>query len=122
MPTITQDLTTRQALATDGSNYVPTAGEWKYAVVDEADGDTVVYAGPCLVKGVSVIETFSAHVMTLDDDTQAVLNIPASTAAGVVVDLDGVRFDSNLTVNVDASATAGIICVFYRPLATEVIW
>lgn len=96
------------------SQQVTTAAEWLYGAVDVADNSTVVYAGPALVRKVIVETVLSAHACPVQDNTTAILTIPASTAAATVYELGDVRFETNITVDPNDAATGRLIVV-YKP-------
>ena len=84
-----------------------------YAVVGVADNVTTVYTGPCVLYGVYVNTVLSAHALPIQDGTTAVITLPASTAAGTMKLLPGIRFDTSLVVDPNDAAT-GNVTIIYR--------
>ena len=77
--------------------------EWKKAVVDLADNLTTIEASPCLVNGVYINTTASAHVCVIKDATDAAYSIPASATAGNRYGFGPTRFENSLIVDPDGS-------------------
>ena len=84
------------------------------ASVNAVDGLTSVFNGLCVLYGIYVDTTLSAHTLLIYDGTTLVLTIPASTTAGTNIELPGIRLNSSLHVKGDDSATAGVITLSYR--------
>ncbi len=89
--------------------------EYKYAVVDLSDNSTTVSTKPALVIGIYINTVLSAHTVVLKDDTAPVLTLVASLAAGTMVDIPPIRFETNLIVDPNDSST-GNLTIFYRDL------
>lgn len=88
---------------------------WKYAVVDLADDVTTVKPGSVAVRGFYVNTVLSAHACNINDGATTVFIIPASTAAGTLVEftaLEAVIFDNSLIVDPDDSATGSITIIY----------
>ena len=85
-------------------------------VVDlSGDANTVISTGATLLMGIHVNVVMSAHAVTIDDGTTAVMTLAASTAAGTNINCFGTLFSGTLEVNPNNSST-GTITVFYRPI------
>lgn len=113
----------RTPTSTNGADYLAVSNEGDVASVVYSDGDTTIWPGPALLYGYRVTTNMSAHAWTIDDDTTAKLTIPASTTAGAPVTLPcPVAFNTSLVANVGASASAGVIEFFFRPMGEEVSW
>ncbi len=96
------------------AQYAVTAPEWIYAQVDLSDNSTTVYNGPVLLRSVIVTTATSAHVCPIQDNTTAVAALPASAAAGTVVQCGDMILATSLVVDPNDAAT-GIITVVYKP-------
>ena len=96
------------------SNEVQEAPVWISKMVDVSDNSTVVYAGPCVLRGVAVATALSAHACPIKDDTTLVAAVPASAGIGTWVECGDQRILTNLTVDPDDSGT-GMINVVYKP-------
>ena len=81
----------------------------------EANGPTVIHAGPALLFGIYVNTVLSAHTVIFKDNTTAKVTLPASLAAGSERCFYGARFETSLVIDPDDSST-GNVTVFYRPL------
>ena len=86
-----------------------------YAVVSVTDNTTTVYTGPCMLTGIYVNTTLSAHVCPVTDGATTVVSIAASAAAGTSIQYPGISFGTSLIVNPNDSGT-GSITVAYRPV------
>jgi len=82
--------------------------EWKKAVVDLATDSTTVESVACLVNGVYINTTLSAHACPIKDDTADAYTIPASAAAGTRYEFGPTRFETSLVVDPDNAATGSI--------------
>lgn len=89
--------------------------ECLYKVVDVADNTTTVYSGPALLFGVYVNTVLSAHACPIEDNSVAIVTLPASAAAGSMYSFPGIRFETSLIVNPNDAGT-GNITVAYRPI------
>ena len=84
--------------------------------IDLSDDVTTVLSTSAIVKGIYVNTVMSAHACNISNGSTALLVIPASTAAGTVIDFagePGVLFDTNLIIDPDNAAT-GDITIFYN--------
>lgn len=96
---------------------VGVAQEFIPTVVDLADNSTVVYAGPCIVRGVYVNTVMSAHACLFTNAAGTTkFTIPASSPAGVDFNLYDATMQG-LTVDPNDSAT-GSITVVWKPFST----
>lgn len=89
---------------------------WTPKAIDLAVDTTTVLSNAAIVKGIYVNTTMSAHTCEIKNGTETLLIIPASSAAGTVIDFageKGVLFDINLIVDPDDSGT-GNITIFYN--------
>lgn len=112
----------RQAGSTSGLDHMAVAPEGAVRSIAYTEGDTIVWNGPALLFGFRVTTALSAHAWTIDDNATARITLPASLAAGVYTLPCAVIFKDTLTVNVGASASAGVVEFFYRPLDAAVTW
>ena len=93
-----------------------THSECAYAVVDTSTDSTTVSAVPTIVFGVYVNTVLSAHTVIIQDDSTAVITLPASLAAGTNLHWpNGIRCNTSLVVNPDNSST-GNITVLYKAI------
>lgn len=83
-----------------------------YAVVNVADNVTTVHGDRALLYGVYVNTALSAHALPIQDGTTAVITLPASTAAGTLIELPGLEFGTSIVVDPDDAAT-GNVTLFY---------
>jgi len=90
------------------------SAEFLYKLVDLSDNSTAVYAGPCLLRGIHVVASLSAHDVVVDDDTTQIGGVPASAPIGSWFEFGDMRIETSLTVDPDDSAT-GTIAVVYKP-------
>jgi hypothetical protein len=94
------------------------AQEFIPTVVDLADDSTVVFKGPCLLRGVYVNTAMSAQDVPIKlADGTTKFKVPASSPAGAPFHM----FDANMngiTVDPDDAAT-GEIVVVWKPFSTE---
>ena len=91
------------------------ADEYLGVAVNTATNTTTVSAKPALVVGIYVNTVLSAHTVVLKVNTTAILTLPASLAAGTMLDIPATQFLTSLIVDPDDSST-GNITVFYRDL------
>jgi len=93
--------------------------ECNYTVVDEADGtDIQISSGvPALLFGYYVNEVLAGGTIILQDDTTAVITIPAGGEAdvGSFIPLPGIKFNNDLTCNCAAGLSTGNITICWRP-------
>lgn len=90
--------------------------ECLYSVVDVANDSTTVYNSPCILYGVYVNTVLSAHACPIQDNTTAVITLPASLAAGTNLLFPyGIRMETKLIVDPNDAAT-GNITIAYKPL------
>ena len=88
---------------------------WKSRIVDLAPDLPKVLRTATIVRSIYVNTTLSAHACNLDNGSDTLVILPASLAAGTVIDFGGelgVLFDNSLIVDPDNSAT-GSITIFY---------
>lgn len=90
--------------------------ECDYHVLDKADGtDVQVSSGsPALLFSVYVNEALAGATIILQDDTTAVITLPAGLAAGTLLKFPGLKFDTDLTANAEAGLTTGNITIGWR--------
>jgi len=89
---------------------------WTHGVVDLATDITTVAPKSVVVRGFYVNTVLSAHACNISDGSTAVFIIPASTAAGTLVEFaggDGVTFKTSLIIDPDNAGT-GNITIIYR--------
>jgi len=89
---------------------------WTPAVVDLSTDITTVSTVAAIVRGYYVNTVLSAHACNINNGSTTVFIIPASTAAGTLVEFtaqDGVIFDTSLIIDPDNSAT-GSITILYQ--------
>ena len=89
---------------------------WKPGVADLSTDSTTLSTTAVEVRGYYVNTALSAHACNISNGSTVIFIIPASTAAGTLVEftgIEGVLFDDNLIVDPDNSAT-GNITVMYR--------
>ena len=84
----------------------------RYSVVDVADNSTTVVDGSARLYGVYVNTVLSAHACPIQDNTTAIVTLVASLAAGTMIELPGVLFETSLVVDPNDAAT-GNITLFY---------
>lgn len=78
-----------------------------------------IYVGAGKLRGVYINTTLSAHTVVIKDDTTAMFTIPASSPAGQFIPFGDAEFLTNLTVDWDASMSAGNITLVYNPYPDE---
>jgi hypothetical protein len=89
---------------------------WHAKAIDLDDDVTTVLSTAAIVKGIYVNTVMSGHPCLIKNGTDTLLVIPATSAAGTVIDFageKGVLFDTSVIVDPDNSAT-GNITVFYN--------
>jgi len=79
------------------------------------DADVVVTASRAILLGIHVITVMSAHAAILKNTSTTKITLPASTAAGTMIDCHGIIFDDNITVESNDSAT-GKLLVFWSAI------
>lgn len=88
----------------------------EYAVVDVATNSTTVCATPCVLFGYYINTALSAHALPLQDNTTAVITIPASAAAGSMQNfIGGIHLLTSFVIDPNDAAT-GNITVWYRKI------
>ena len=88
--------------------------ECEYSIQDTStNGPTEIHAEPALLMGVFINTVLSAHTVVLADATTAIVTLPASLAAGTMIDFPGLRFETSLNIDPDDAST-GNITVMYR--------
>lgn len=112
----------RQEDSTTGTDHVSVAPEGMVKKVVYSDGDTILWNGPSLLFGFRITNALSAHAWTIDDNATARIDIAASAAAGIYALPCAVIFETSLVANVGASASAGVIEFYFRPLDPAVTW
>ena len=88
---------------------------WIPTAVDLSNNIVTVKTTPVDVKGIFVNTVMSAHACNINDGATTKFIIPASSAAGTVIDFageEGVEFNTNLIVDPDDSATGNITILF----------
>lgn len=83
-----------------------------YAVTSPLTTGVVVTTGPAKLHRVHVNTALSAHAVTLNNRTTAMATLPASAPAGASYAFDGMYFNDQLRVAVNAAGT-GSITVMY---------
>ena len=89
--------------------------DWTAGVVDLATNITTVATSSVVVRGYHVNTVLSAHACNINDGADTVFIIPASTAAGTVVEFasdEGVIFKTNFIVDPDDAATGNVTFLF----------
>ena len=92
------------------------AENWTPQAIDLSDNISTVSPTSVIVRGYYVNTTISAHVTNIDDGATTIFKIPASLAAGTVVEFasdEGVIFATSLIIDPDDSAT-GNITILYK--------
>lgn len=84
----------------------------RYSVVDVATNSTTVVSSSARLYGIYVNTALSAHALPIQDNTTAIITIPASTAAGTLYEFPGVLFSTSLVVDPNDAAT-GNVTLFY---------
>lgn len=119
----------RAPFSQTGAGYAVAAGEWKCVEVDHADGDTTLWPGPALLAAYEVSEAFSAHAWTIEGSNAPTETIAASATLGTAKTFPpggggplGQVMDTKLLVSPNASATAGKLRVWFRPLDNRATW
>ena len=107
--------------STTGTDYSSTSQETKCDTVDTATNSTTVYAGPALLSSVYVNTVLSAVTVVISDNATAKFTLPASLAAGTLLNFPGAQFRTTLVVDPDDLST-GNITVCYRPLDAGTTW
>ncbi len=79
------------------------------------DADVVVTSSRAILLAVHVITVMSAHDALLKNSSTTKITLPASTAAGTMINCHGVIFDDNITVESNNSAT-GKLLVFWTQI------
>jgi len=88
--------------------------ESEYSIQDTStNGPTSIVAGPALLLGVYVNTVLSAHTVIIADATTAIVTLPASLAAGTMINFPGLRFETSLNIDPNDSST-GNLTVIYR--------
>ena len=90
-----------------------------YTSGSDVNGDgTASSDAPALLFGVYVNTTLSAHALQLRDGTTTAgtlkVTIPASAAAGTMYTFPGIKFNTGIFVDWNASVSAGDITVMWR--------
>ncbi len=93
--------------------------ESEYSVVSVTDNSTTVFTGPCILTGVYVNTTLSAHVLPITDGATTVVSLDSSTAVGTNVNFPSLRFNTSLIVNPDDAGT-GSVTVAFRKVNADV--
>jgi hypothetical protein len=88
---------------------------WECVVVDVATDSTTIYTGACRLGAIYVNTALSAHALPIKDGATTVFTIPASLAAGTLVQFWGAKFHTSLVVDPNDAAT-GNITVMWDPL------
>ena len=79
------------------------------------DADVVVTASKAILIAVHVLTVMSAHDAIIKNTSTTKITLPASTAAGTMIDCHGLIFDDNITVESNNTAT-GKLLVFWSPI------
>jgi hypothetical protein len=87
----------------------------EHLVVDVATDTTTVHAGRAFLYGIYVNTALSAHALPIENDTAAVITLPASLAAGTMVTFPGIEFDTSLIVDSNDAATGNITVIYVIP-------
>ncbi len=88
--------------------------ESEYSVQDTStDGPTSIHAEPALLMGVFVNTVLSAHTVVIADATTAIITLPASLAAGTMLNFPGLRFETSLNIDPDDAST-GNLTIMWR--------
>lgn len=87
----------------------------EHAIVDVADDSTTVHTGRAFLHGIYVNTALSAHALPIENDTTAVLTLPASLAAGTMLTFPGIEFDTSLIVDPNDAATGNITVIYVIP-------
>ena len=86
--------------------------EWRYRRVDLADNITTITTVPCLVKGAYINTTLSAQDCEIKDSTNNAFTIPKSAVQGNAYAFGPARYEDNLIVDPDDSATGSITVIY----------
>lgn len=84
-------------------------------VVDVATDSTTVSAGPARLWKIYVNTALSANALPIQNASTAIFTLPASLAAGQMLDFGGVLFPSSLVVDPNDAATGNITVVWSAP-------
>lgn len=89
--------------------------ECEYSVQDTStNGPTAIHATPALLMGIYVNTVLSAHTVILADATTAIVTLPASLAAGTMINFPGLRFETSLNIDPDDASTGNITVMFRK--------
>lgn len=79
------------------------------------NADVVVTSGRAILIAIHVLTVMSAHDAIIKNTATTKITLPASTAAGTMIDCHGLIFDDNITVESNDSAT-GKLLVFWKEI------
>ena len=104
-------------MATRNGDLVHTESE--YSIQDTSiNGPTEIYGAPCLLMGIFVNTVLSAHTVLIPDATTAIVTLPASLAAGTMVEFPGLRFETSLNIDPNDAST-GNLTIIYRKMNSD---
>ncbi len=86
----------------------------EYAVVNVADDTTTVFTGRCWLYGIYVNTILSAHACPIEDDTTAIITLVSQAAAGTMIKLPGLQFETSLIVDPHNDGTGNITIMYKR--------
>jgi hypothetical protein len=87
----------------------------EHVIVDVATDTTTVHAGRAFLHCIFVNTALSAHALPIENDTTAVITLPASLAAGTMLTFPGIEFDTSLIVDSNDAATGNITVIYVIP-------
>ena len=99
------------------SQYGVSVEEWEYTIIDHGDTSPVeVSSGNAsLVGKVICTEAFAGTPdIALYDGATEVINLPNNMAVGDVIDLSGIKFNTDLDVVIDTAGSAGKVVILWR--------
>lgn len=89
--------------------------ECEYSVQDTStNGPTSINAEPSLLMGIYVNTVLSAHTVVIADATTAIVTLPASLAAGTMINFPGLRFETSLNIDPDDASTGNLTIMFRK--------
>lgn len=91
------------------------AENWTPKVIDLATDISTVSTTPVILRGYHINTTLSAHAVNINDGATTIFIIPASSAAGTIVEFasdEGVIFATNLIADPDDAGTGNITFLF----------
>lgn len=92
-----------------------THDECEHSVQDTSvNGPTEIHGEPSLLHGIYVNTVLSAHTVIIADATTAIVTLPASLAAGTMINFPGLRFETSLNIDPNDASTGNITVMFRK--------